>query len=381
MKIAHIANFYGPGSGGVRTFMHTLARGYAEAGHEMVMIVPGAEQADEYVHNARRITVPGRRIVWSGGYRMITDLKLLRQLLLGIDPDRLEVSDRLTLRSLGTWARSRGVPAACIVHERLDGVLRAHGRMPAVAAQRIADRHNRGTAESFDTLVATTEFAAAEFSRIGRHDQVQRIPLGVDLTMFDLTNYDPRVRAGYLDSPHDEVLLVMCSRLSKEKRPDLAINALRLIRQRGVRARLVVVGSGPAAIERRVRILATGLPVVFTGFIPDRPMLASLLASADLVIAPGPIETFGLAALEALASGTPVVGSSTSALAEIVTEDAGAVADPDPSALADAVCSVLERDEHGRRAAARARAVQFSWQTTIDRFMALPSRAGHVSRS
>ena len=58
----------------------------------------------------------------------------------------------------------------------------------------------------------------------------------------------------------------------------------------------------------------------------NRESLAKLLAAADVVIAPGPAETFGLSALEALASGTPVVVSSRSALPEVVGQ-AGLAAD------------------------------------------------------
>ena len=60
------------------------------------------------------------------------------------------------------------------------------------------------------------------------------------------------------------------------------------------------------------------------GHLADRSSVAGLLASADVVMAPGPVETFGLAALEALACGTPVVAASTSAVAELV----GGVARP-----------------------------------------------------
>jgi alpha-1,6-mannosyltransferase len=93
------------------------------------------------------------------------------------------------------------------------------------------------------------------------------------------------------------------SRLSAEKRPDVAIATLAALRSRGVQAELTLVGSGPQQLLR----LAAGPPVHFEGFVtPER--LREVLAGADLALAPGPAETFGLAALEALACGTPVVG-------------------------------------------------------------------------
>ena len=68
---------------------------------------------------------------------------------------------------------------------------------------------------------------------------------------------------------------------------------------------LVVAGDGSRRAALAYR--AARLPVRFAGHIADRAAVAALLASADVVLAPGPVETFGLAALEALACGTPVV--------------------------------------------------------------------------
>ena len=116
-------------------------------------------------------------------------------------------------------------------------------------------------------------------------------------------------------------LLVLCSRLSREKRPDLAVEALRVMCRGGFPARLVVAGTGPLAAPLRRR--ARGLPVELVGHIADRSAVADLLGAADVVLAPGPVETFGLAALEALACGTPVVAASTSAVAELVGGGAG----------------------------------------------------------
>jgi alpha-1,6-mannosyltransferase len=107
------------------------------------------------------------------------------------------------------------------------------------------------------------------------------------------------------------------------------------------------------------------------GHLADRSSVAGLLASADVVIAPGPVETFGLAALEALACGTPVVAASTSAVAELVGGGAGRSARPEPLALAAAVASLLAVPEVERRQAARTRAESFPWSRTTQTMLAL----------
>ena len=150
-----------------------------------------------------------------------------------------------------------------------------------------------------------------------------------------------------------------CGRLSVEKHPHRSIDTVAALRDSGVDARLVMVGEGP--LRARLQRQADGLPVDFTGYIGCRDTVATILASADVALAPGPHETFGLAALEALACGTPAVVSRTSALAEILTHDSGATADNDARAIAHAVTTVMSRPEHHRRRHARRRAEQFTW--------------------
>ena len=220
-----------------------------------------------------------------------------------------------------------------ISHERLDRL--AAQVLPRRLARRFADFANARTAADYDTVVCTTAFAREEFDRVGAANTVT-VPLGVDLAMFHPRRRSAAVRRRWV-AP-GQILLVHCGRLSVEKRADRSIDALAALREAGVDARLVVMGEGP--LRARLQRQAAGLPVDFTGFIADRPTVAAMLASADVALAPGPHETFGLAALESLACGTPVVVSRTSALAEIITADSGALADNDPAAIAAAVRAV-----------------------------------------
>ena len=130
---------------------------------------------------------------------------------------------------------------------------------------------------------------------------------------------------------------------------------------------LVVAGDAPRL--RALQAQAGRLPVRFLRHVADRGLLARLLATADVTLAPGPVETFGLSALEALASGTPVVVSSRSALPEVVGP-AGLAADDTDAAFADAVQRLLGRDEAGRRQRARAQAERFGWPASVRGFLA-----------
>jgi alpha-1,6-mannosyltransferase len=366
-RIVQCANFVAPHSGGLRTVLRHLAEGYGAAGHEVVQIVPGPRARTTHTTWGHLVEVRAPQVPGTG-YRVIADPWRLPALLDRWAPDRLEVHDRLTLRRLGRWAARRGVPSMVVSHERLDGVMAqwlpsvggVRDRVPVAAA---AARSNLRLASSFDAVVATTAWAAAEFAGLGPRP-VTRIPLGVDLDTFAPGAHSPAVRAELAD-PADALVLAS-SRLSREKNPMLAVTTARALVARGLAVRLVVAGDGPLRgdLERAAR----GLPVEFLGFVADRSRLAQVLASADVLLAPGPIETFGLAALEALASGTPVVGNADSAVPEVIGP-AGIAAEPIPAAFADAVQCLLARPEPLRRRVARARAEQFPWTRTVEGFL------------
>lgn len=354
MRVVQVANFYGPRSGGLRTAVDRLGAEYTAAGHDVFLVVPGAALSSRRLSTGvTRIELPARRIPCTGGYRAVLPAPV-RALLADLDPDALEVSDRLTLRSLGPWGRRHGVATVMISHERLDRL--AGQLLPARLARTVADVANRRTAADYDTVVCTTAFARAEFDRIGAANVIT-VPLGVDLDLFHPSRRSGSVRSAW--ATPEQVLLVHCGRLSVEKHAHRSVETVAALRDSGVDARLVVVGEGPmrARLERR----AANLPVAFTGYIGCRRTVASIMASADVALAPGPHETFGLAALEALASGTPAIVSRSSALAEILTSDSGAATADDPEAVAVAVAGVIGTPEAVRRRGARRRAEQFSW--------------------
>src|SRR4051812_10824450 len=360
MRIVRLANFVTTHSGGLRTALRNLGEGYQAAGHEAVLILPGRRHSDQVTSQGRVITLPSAPLPRTGGYRVMAGRRELTRLLDSLEPDRIEVSDRATLRWTGRWARQRGVGSMMVSHESLAGLLGVWG-MPM--RDSVADRLNRRTAEAFDQIVCTTGFAAAEFRRLGVPNLVE-IPLGVDLDKFRPSRADDMVRSRY--ARPGELLLVFCSRLSAAKRPELAVDALAALRNAKVPAVLVVAGDGTRRAALAYR--SARLPVRFAGHIAERADVAALLASADVVVAPGPVETFGLAALEALACGTPVVVNAASALPEVVGE-AGIAAPGTAEGLADGVRALMARPERLRRQAARARAERFGWPRAVDGFL------------
>ena len=297
---------------------------------------------------------------FAGGYRVLWHRRRLARLLTRLQADALEVSDRTTLRWTGRWARSTAYPPSWCRTRASRHCWRGRCRGCTVRARRaVADWLNRRTGQAYQQVICTTGWAAAEFERIGAGNLV-RVPLGVDLATFT-----PRgAGSGQVRAP-GQILLVPCGRLSAEKKPQRSLTTLATLRASGLPVRLVVAGDGPLRPRLERRAARAGLPVTFVGFLPGRPTSAALLASADVALARAG-GNLGLAALEALACGTPVVVSAGSALPEVAGEAGASVAGQD---LAAGVSAVLARPEQARRAAARARAEQYDWATAVRGFL------------
>jgi len=359
VRIAQLANFVGPRSGGLRTAVAALGAGYLEAGCERLLVIPGPTDDERVVDGTRVVQIRGPRV--PGGYRLVVEPWRVVDALRRFGPTSVELSDKLTLAPVGAWARRHGIRTVLLSHERLDQMWAGWTSL-GPAARLPVGLLNRYLVRRVDAVVVTSRFAQEEFAQVAAAAgcPVHRIGLGVDLDTF-------RPSAG--GSRRGPLRLVHAGRLSREKSPALAVATAVELHRRGVDVRLDVYGDGPqrAALAR----LAGPAPVFFHGFVESRHVLSRRLAEADVALSVCPHETFGLAVLEALASGTPVVTADRGGAAELAGSTAGASAEPEPAALADAVLRVAARPEPERRAAARRRAEQFPWSLAVDRMLAV----------
>jgi len=217
-----------------------------------------------------------------------------------------------------------------------------------------------------------------------------QVPNGVDLDRFSphAAPDDSWVaRAHGIGSGHPVVLTV--GGIEARKNTRRLLQALVLLRQRQPRAQLVVAGGaslldhGGEASAFRAEAAAAGLQIgpheaiVVTGPLPDSHMPA-LYRSADVLAMPSLLEGFGLAALEALASGTPAVVSQRAPFTEHFADDEVLWADPlQPASIADALQRAVARGRHVKVPAVCRR---FSWAASAARHETL-YRANQVTRT
>ena len=354
VRIAQLANFVGPSSGGMKTAVDALGAGYVADGAQRLLVVPGSRDLRTSTDAGDVVQLRSARV--GGGYRLILEPWRVIDVLEEFRPTSVEISDKSTLLPVARWARRTGVGSLLLSHERLDAMLALRTGWPTSVSLPVTAL-NRVLARQFDGIVVTSGFARREFATVAAvaGTPLHRVPLGVDLETFR-----PPSRGRHRGGP---LRLVHVGRLSREKSPHLAVATAVTLHRRGVPVRLDVYGKGPHRAE--LEEIAGDAPVTFHGHLASRRALAARIGDADVALSVCPGETFGLAVLEALACGTPVVTADVGGARELVDEKSGAWAEPDPEALADAVLRLAARPVGQHRTAARHRAEQFPWSSTV----------------
>lgn len=212
----------------------------------------------------------------------------------------------------------------------------------------------RFTVAQSDGIIVPSEYLKREAHRL--LDLPASVPIEIIPNFVDTDRFSPPPSRREVSS--DGPRLIHVSNFRPVKRVIDVIEVLAQVRET-LPARLTLVGDGPdrAAVESRVEALGLGAFVTFLG---RRNDFVEELRAADAFILPSELESFGVAALEALSTGVPVFGYRVGGLPDLVTEEVGRLVSPfDVPALSSAVIDVLQNpDRHlAMREAARARAV------------------------
>lgn len=215
----------------------------------------------------------------------------------------------------------------------------------------VAHVHGLNSATCFQystAIIAVSDAVKSHLCLQGiKPEKIHVVHNGVDLSHFSGNPFP--------HTPHAPTFGVF-GRLSPEKGQRVAIEALFLVTREHPNARLMIVGDGKDRDDLIISAKALGIEanVEFAGFQPD---IREFMARCDAVIVPSVREGFGLAAVEAMAMGKPVVASAVGGLPEIVVENkTGFLIPPsNPQALSDALLRLISNPALARRLGASGR--------------------------
>lgn len=190
-----------------------------------------------------------------------------------------------------------------------------------------------------DAFVVPSVAQAEAYRQALPRQLVVQIAPGIDCAPFQRLN-----RAPY--SPDTPLRLVYLGRLSRDEGLAETVEALRIVREHGIAARLVIAGSGAEEARLRHQVADSGLArdVVFTGDVEGESR-ARLLSQSDALLLPAYRAGLPRALLEAMAAGVVPVASAVGGIPEVVGEEHGVLIEPrDARAIADAIhCLARER--------------------------------------
>jgi glycosyltransferase involved in cell wall biosynthesis len=341
--------------GGSRVVARELARGLARRGHAVTFLVPG-HQPDAPEDQRRE---DGIRVVrYAGAGQGMAFVRAGRAACARLWAEAGGFDLAHTHFAYAAWGPLQALPAGA-AHVRsfygpwdLEGWVedRARGQNALRARIRRALRRRveRTNLRRSRAVIVLSEHSRGEVAALGYpNGRTHTLPGGVDGARFTPAPDRRAVRAE-LGLPPQRRLLLSIRRLAPRMGLENLLRAMPRVIERCPDALLVIGGKGPERerLERTIALLGLSDHVRLAGFIPDEA-LALYYQAADLFVLPTvALEGFGLVTVEALACGTPVLGTPVGATPEILRQldDRLVTADASPEALAEGILGFFENN-------------------------------------
>jgi N-acetyl-alpha-D-glucosaminyl L-malate synthase BshA len=202
-------------------------------------------------------------------------------------------------------------------HRRLPVITTLHGTdITLVGADRSYLPITRYGIVQSDGVTAISHYLKAATKESFQFDDITVIPNFVCPTEYQRHPVESLRRTL---APENEPLLVHVSNFRPVKRPVDCVEILARVLKKNIKARLVMVGDGSERVncEHRARCLGVADACVFVG---KQPKIVDYLSASDVLLLPSEQESFGLAALEAMACEVPVVASRVGGVPEVVDD-------------------------------------------------------------
>ena len=321
-------------------------RAFADAGYDVVgMSAPGGHVASLEASGIRHLALPA----FTRSANPFDDLRAAAQLWRALRRERPDIlhthnpKPGIIGRIIGRLA---GVP---LVVNTQHGLYAQPGdrwqrRLPVYAAERLAASFSHvelvQSPEDVDTLVRSLRVPRSRVRLLGN---------GIDLDRFSPHAVDPSARTALRSQwqiAPDEIVIGLVGRLVREKGIVEVLEAARVLRTRGARARIVVIGPADPgksdAIDDRLIARAADDGVVFVGRRDDMPECYSAM---DLYLTASWREGFPRSAMEAAAMGLPTIATDIRGNRQVVRHEHTGLLVPvrSPHAIADAVASLIEQ--------------------------------------
>ncbi len=373
MRIALFTETFLPKIDGIVTRLVRTLEQLRELGHEALIFAP--RNPPKTFEGFKVVSVPAVSFYpWYPELFLGLPRPRLGRELDRFKPDVVHVVNPVILGMWGTAiAKQRNLPLLASFHTDLPRYVEhlKLGFLKPLSHTWIRDVHNQAHVN-----LCTSQPMVNSAQGLGIK-RVRLWPKAVDTERYTPANKSAAMRLRLTDGHPELPLMVYVGRLSHEKRLDWLYAPVTQLPG----TRLAFVGSGPAEAFLRERFRDT--PTVFTGYMSGEE-LAQAYASADVFAFPSDTETLGFVAMEAMASGVPVVGARAGGIPDVISEgENGLMFTPgDLGDLTDKLRTLLFgpvlRDLYGRRS--RTEMERWSWRASTEGLLTFYKRARTIHR-
>jgi glycosyltransferase involved in cell wall biosynthesis len=354
-KPARVLHVLRPAAGGMKQHVLQLATGLNAHGFESQIACPGDS---DIVQSALAAGIEVRPVPIVGPISLLKDLEAIIVLADVIRRGRFDIVHAHGSKA-GLVGRAAAVVAGAphrvvtVHNDVLGGSVRPRMRRLVAAAERVLARHTSRIITVSDSLRDETIASLGIDPAL-----VVTVHNGIDLAPF-LTSVDPGPVRDRYGLPRDAVVFGQAARFAPQKGHDALVAAATPVLEKVPGAYLLLAGDGPLLEPTRRLAKATpvGDRILFPGFETD---VRGMLAAIDVFVSSPTSEGLGLAAIEAMAAGRPVVSVRTGGVPEVVVDrETGLLAEPgDSGALTEAMLRLarepltrIAMGEAGRRRA------------------------------
>ncbi len=354
MRIALFTEVFLPKIDGVVTRVIRSLEALAELGHEVLVFAPGDPPRNYAGHRVQRVRSFSLRPIYPEIKVGLPTARIADQMV-GFSPDIVHAVNPVWLAAFGVLsARRRDLPLLASFHTDMPSYTEKFkfGGLRQPMESWIRYLHNKAEVN------LCTSGPMVDRAKQLQINNVNLWPKAVDTVGYHPSKASVEMRNRLTDGHSDDPLIVYVGRLSLEK--DLA-DLLEPIKSLP-NVRLAMVGSGPN--RRELERMFAGTNTVFTGYMTGDE-LAAAYASADVFVFPSTTETLGLVALEAMASGVPVIGADAGGIPFVINDGVdGFLVEPhNPDAMTERISELIENPELRQQMgeAARVEACKHSW--------------------
>ncbi|WP_456324853.1 glycosyltransferase [Desulfonauticus submarinus] len=353
LKILLGSETYPPNTNGAAIFVHRLANNLAKFGHQVMVVAPSPKFKDIIQKKNKNLTIYRIKSISLKPvhpyFRVISKINLqntIEKIVKDFQPDIIHIHNHFLVgRTCLAVAKKRYIPIIGTNHFMPDNLLEYFPKFVEEELKKYMWKDFLKVYNKLDYVTAPSKAAVKMIVDLGLKVPTKVISNGIDLRRFSPHKPDKNLYKKYNIDPSLPTF-VFVGRLERDKNIDLILKALKIV-LKTKKVQVIIVGKGRD--ENKFKNLSEELHLkkwaIFTGKVPN-DHLYQLYNLADVYIGSGTAELQGLAVMEAMASGLPILAVNAVALPELVKNGLnGYLFEPNEFDLAEKMVKILNNKE------------------------------------